>query len=193
MKATVHGAATVEAASRRFVPRIEPQDDRSNAARRRVLLARERLRKVALRVRVLIGRQIERVAAVAIRNCPTREELSSYIQGGLPEELTEAVAEHVETCVICDATLDALERQGDPLFRGLRHPAPPPSELDSPEFQRAMKAAEAAGLDGGDFRNAAGCYALVVRVGTPGRVRVARETGQGRHGNRLQGPANSPR
>ncbi len=36
MKATVHGAATVEAASRRFVPRIEPQDDRSNAARRRV-------------------------------------------------------------------------------------------------------------------------------------------------------------
>jgi serine/threonine protein kinase len=86
---------------------------------------------------------------VAIRNCPTREELSSYIQGGLPEDLTEAVAEHVETCVICDATLDTLERQGDPLFRGLRSPVPPPSELDSPEFQRAMQAAEAAGLGGG--------------------------------------------
>ena len=105
--------------------------------------------KVVWRVRVLVGRQTERVAIVAIRNCPTREELSSYVQGGLPEELTEAVAEHIETCVICDATLDELERQGNSLFRGLRHPVPPRPELDSPEYQRAMEAAEAAGLGGG--------------------------------------------
>ena len=83
---------------------------------------------------------------MSIQKCPTREELSSYIQGALPEDLSQSVTEHIETCVSCDATLDELERQGDSLFRGLRQPAPPLPELDSPDYQRAMEAAEAAGL-----------------------------------------------
>ena len=83
---------------------------------------------------------------MSIRNCPTREELSSYVRGGLPEDLMEAVAEHVETCVICDATVEELELQGDSLFRGLQHPVPPLPELDSPDYRRAMEAAEAVGL-----------------------------------------------
>lgn len=81
------------------------------------------------------------------QNCPTREQLSGYVEGRLPDDLVEAVAEHVETCAICDATVEELERQSDSPFQALRDPVPPLVGLDSPQYKRALKTAEAAGLD----------------------------------------------
>lgn len=78
--------------------------------------------------------------------CPSREQLSGYALGTLPEDQAESVAEHVETCAACDATVDSLESQGDSVIDHLRQPGPIPPEIDSPECQEAIVRAEAIAL-----------------------------------------------
>ena len=76
---------------------------------------------------------------------PTPDELSGYVHGTLPEAVADAVAEHVETCADCEATVEMIERQGDSLLHQLQRPVPPDPDLDSPECQRAVAAAAAIG------------------------------------------------
>lgn len=76
---------------------------------------------------------------------PTPDELSGYVHRTLPEDLADAVAEHVETCVECETAVEMLEQQGDSLLHQLQRPAPPDPDLDSPECQRAVAAAAAIG------------------------------------------------
>lgn len=53
---------------------------------------------------------------------PSPDELAGYVHGTLPEDRVDSVAEHVETCVACEATVETLERQGDSLLEELRRP-----------------------------------------------------------------------
>jgi serine/threonine protein kinase len=88
---------------------------------------------------------MERPVTMSPQIHPTPEELSGYVHGTLPEDLADGVAEHVETCMDCEATVETLERQGDSLLQDLQRPVPPDPDLDSPECQRAVAAAATIG------------------------------------------------
>lgn len=75
--------------------------------------------------------------------CPHHGLLIGYALGTIPEEQAEAVAEHVETCAACEATVEGLESEGDTVVNCLRRPTPPPAETDSPECREAIARAEA--------------------------------------------------
>lgn len=82
---------------------------------------------------------------VTPRECPSTKLLSSYVRGTLSDKEAETVAEHVETCVECEATVEKLEIEGDAILRAVRNLAPADSELASPECREALARAEAAG------------------------------------------------
>jgi serine/threonine protein kinase len=96
--------------------------------------------------------------------CPTPEQLSGYVEGALPPDVAETVAAHLETCSDCEDTLASIEQQGNPLLDDLRQPDPLRSELESPEYRRAIEAAEAAGGDCPDFRGHGG-EAVAAKMG----------------------------
>jgi WD40 repeat protein/serine/threonine protein kinase len=75
------------------------------------------------------------------QNCPTGDQLAGYVRGTIPDEEAEAIAEHLETCVQCEATVEQIESQGDSLIANLRRPLP--SEIELPECQEAMAHADA--------------------------------------------------
>ena len=52
--------------------------------------------------------------------CPDRVELQGFAIGSMPEPLFARVAAHVAECADCEATLQALDRLGDPLLSQLR-------------------------------------------------------------------------
>ena len=87
---------------------------------------------------------------MSLETHPTRDELAGYVHGTLPEERADTVAEHVETCVACEATVVTLEQQSDSLLDELRRPVAPDPDLESPECQRAIAAAVAIGQSGPD-------------------------------------------
>jgi anti-sigma factor RsiW len=57
--------------------------------------------------------------------CPSQEQLSGYVLGLLDESRCEAIAEHVEVCVACEATVQRLEDRPDTVVGQLRTLAPP--------------------------------------------------------------------
>jgi len=76
-------------------------------------------------------------------NCPSRDKLQGFVSGAIPEEQAEAVAEHLETCVECEATVEQIESHCDSLVANLRRHPPLEDEIDSPECQEALAQAEA--------------------------------------------------
>jgi WD40 repeat protein/tRNA A-37 threonylcarbamoyl transferase component Bud32 len=61
---------------------------------------------------------------ISVRNCPPQEELLAFHLGTLPEIAVDALAEHLEECSDCSATLQRFEESDDPFFEALRHPSP---------------------------------------------------------------------
>jgi eukaryotic-like serine/threonine-protein kinase len=59
-----------------------------------------------------------------VADCPDRGELERFLVGRIPEPLFGRLAEHVECCPACDATLQALEPLVDPLVSRLRRVSP---------------------------------------------------------------------
>lgn len=56
-------------------------------------------------------------------NCPSRDEFFAFAVGTLPEDRAEEVFEHLGTCAICRATLEAIDEGADTLVARLRRPA----------------------------------------------------------------------
>ena len=54
------------------------------------------------------------------KKCPTTEELSGYLLGMLPENDAEAIADHVENCQPCEATVVNLEAESNTVFDKMR-------------------------------------------------------------------------
>ena len=55
--------------------------------------------------------------------CPTTDDLAAFATGKLPSEVAEAVADHVESCPSCEATITSCEQSADTLVEQLRTPA----------------------------------------------------------------------
>jgi anti-sigma factor ChrR (cupin superfamily) len=81
-------------------------------------------------------------------NCPAREELLDYALGRLPEKTIEVVAQHIEQCPECQATLATLADAEDTLVAQLAGPPEPDAFADEPECQELLVRAKA--LVGGD-------------------------------------------
>ncbi len=69
---------------------------------------------------------------------PRREQLSALVFGGLPDEEIEPLAEHVETCPECEATVQELETMADSLIDRIRQPPPVDEYAGEPEFHAAL-------------------------------------------------------
>ena len=77
-------------------------------------------------------------------SCPTQKVLSNFVQGTLFEGLAEEVIEHLDTCPVCDTTVEELERRAaDPLIEKLRRPVVPDDFRRESQFQRVVERAEA--------------------------------------------------
>jgi WD40 repeat protein len=61
-------------------------------------------------------------------NCLSNEELLAFELGTLPDDEADAVAEHLETCVRCEAAARQLDSASDPVVAALRKP--PPADLN---------------------------------------------------------------
>ena len=55
-------------------------------------------------------------------NCPSRDKLQGFVSGAIPEEQAEAVAEHLETCVECEATVEQIGQWMSGLWPGAEAP-----------------------------------------------------------------------
>src|SRR5947209_115729 len=57
-------------------------------------------------------------------DCPTERQLAAYHLGDLAEADLETIADHLETCPDCEATLQSLEGLADAALAALRFPHP---------------------------------------------------------------------
>jgi RND family efflux transporter MFP subunit len=76
--------------------------------------------------------------------CPNRSTLFDYLVGKLPEEASDALADHVEACPGCQAELATLSDVEDTLVGQIRGVAAPEPYLDESECGRAIAMAKAA-------------------------------------------------
>jgi serine/threonine protein kinase/Leucine-rich repeat (LRR) protein len=79
--------------------------------------------------------------------CPGREQLSGYVLGLLPEGAFEEIAEHVEHCAVCEATVLTLEGTPDTVVSVLRQPVPADPVLAERACQRAVEQIRALASD----------------------------------------------
>ena len=71
--------------------------------------------------------------------CPSEDDLKAYAWGGLPPESEDSLADHLEACPQCKATVQMLERQGDPLLARLRVPVKPDPYQQEPECRQVVE------------------------------------------------------
>src|SRR5262249_39665687 len=87
---------------------------------------------------------------MVVSACPDREQLAGYVLGTLPEESFDAVAEHVESCPGCEATVLGLESHPDKVIEQLRTAPPSNPFLEEPGCRevlaRIQRLGQAAGL-----------------------------------------------
>jgi anti-sigma factor ChrR (cupin superfamily) len=69
--------------------------------------------------------------------CPSGEDLKAYAWGELPLQREDALADHLEACPRCEATVQTLERQGDTLLPRCVFPFSPIPTRKSPNVARS--------------------------------------------------------
>jgi hypothetical protein len=75
--------------------------------------------------------------------CPSREELSAYVFGRLPDEASEAVAAHLDSCPDCEAALATFDDADDTFVAQIRRGPTATPYLQEPECQVAIARARA--------------------------------------------------
>ena len=61
---------------------------------------------------------------MTVLTCPTRERLTQYVLGKLPEAEIDALAGHTEDCLRCQGMLDTLDGLTDELVCAARQSLP---------------------------------------------------------------------
>src|SRR5262245_58700286 len=74
--------------------------------------------------------------------CPSRDQLTGYVRGVLPEPAATAIADHVEQCSPCEATVTRLEGETSRMVQALRRPAAD-SYAAEPQLAKALARAAA--------------------------------------------------
>ena len=64
--------------------------------------------------------------------CVTEAELTAFHLGDLPEDLLDAIAEHLEDCPRCETLARALDGLSDPVMAAVRHAAAAPATGTEP-------------------------------------------------------------
>jgi WD40 repeat protein/serine/threonine protein kinase len=113
--------------------------------------------------------------------CPNREQLSGYVLGALNEPTCEAIAEHVETCATCEATVQSLEHRPDTIVEQLRLPAPEDRYAKEPACAHAIARIEALDsvLAAGGDTNAGSPRPTLALGGTLRVYRLLEKLGEG--------------
>jgi len=78
---------------------------------------------------------------------PSREELSGYVLGTLPEPAARQVEEHLAECPACEDTIVQLEAGGDTVVERLRQPAPADPLEQEPGCRGMIEVIEAIGRE----------------------------------------------
>ena len=88
--------------------------------------------------------------------CPDRDQLRDYLVGKLPDDASDSLASHLESCPECQAGLATLADADDTLVARLRGPVAADPFLDEPECGQAIARAKAVGDGAGGRRSALG-------------------------------------
>jgi hypothetical protein len=64
------------------------------------------------------------------------EDLAAYLEGRLPEDILEAMADHVSACARCAAAQEANQDSGEKLLAGAGNPAAQDLFVQEPEYLR---------------------------------------------------------
>ena len=77
-------------------------------------------------------------------DCPSREQLSAYLLGGLPEDEADRLTRHITNCPRCESTIDSLKTLSDRQVDRLRQTA----ILHGSEGRDAVSPVQASGSTG---------------------------------------------
>jgi RND family efflux transporter MFP subunit len=117
---------------------------------------------------------------MALALCPSRDELRDYLCGKLSDEASEALAEHLEGCSLCQAELASFPDSEDTLIARLKTPETADPYAVEPKYKEALARAKslfaACGADGKPspdasttfFNRQLGEYQLLERLGRGG-------------------------
>jgi hypothetical protein len=85
---------------------------------------------------------------MTFKTCPNHDELAGYVFGTLAEESAESIADHVESCPECDATVSRLEEAAtDTLVSKLREASQRYEFSDDTPCERIVRLIEAIGRE----------------------------------------------
>jgi hypothetical protein len=76
------------------------------------------------------------------KSCPSRDELSGYVQGTLPPSQAESVTVHLAECADCEDTIQQLEPIADPLINQIREAPTAEPYLDEAACRKAVESVE---------------------------------------------------
>jgi WD40 repeat protein/serine/threonine protein kinase len=77
-----------------------------------------------------------------LATCPSRQQISSFLLGKMPEEMIDSVAEHIEGCPDCQQVSETLDSAVDTFVSQLQQPAEIGALAVTPDCQRMMSQAE---------------------------------------------------
>jgi len=75
---------------------------------------------------------------MSVASCPSREELSAYALGKLSEDVSAAVADHIDACSACQAALATLDDAEDNLVAQIRRPPIADEFMREPQCDEAL-------------------------------------------------------
>jgi WD40 repeat protein/serine/threonine protein kinase len=108
--------------------------------------------------------------------CPSRQQLSAYLLGTLPEDETDRLIRHVEGCPECETTVQTLESTADSLVAQVRRPEPDDPFFQEPECRKALDQAVEIGLQ---LQVPDESAAEASDLGSLGQYRLLEKLGQG--------------
>ena len=70
-------------------------------------------------------------------DCPDSERLLAYSLGKLPDEVSEEIAAHLDSCSKCEVTISGFDDASDTMIDRLRRPPAESKLVQEPEYQEA--------------------------------------------------------